>query len=138
MNWGHGLTLSFVGFAAFIIFIAVKSFDQNIDLVTEDYYREELAYQQRMDQINVTKDQGMEVAIVIGEQLLEFTFPKSPETGEAYLYRPSDSQFDRHIKLSRNKVLTYDRSNLQKGYYILKISWQAEGQTYYQEKGIIL
>lgn len=138
MNWGHGLTLSFIGFAGFIIFMAVKSFDENIDLVTEDYYRQELNYQQRIDQIQQTKTQGMEAKIALTDELLELTFRHAPEKGEVHLYRPSDSQYDRHFKLSQAANMAFDRSDLQKGYYILKISWEAGGQTYYQEKGIVL
>lgn len=138
MNWGHGLTLSFIGFAGFIIFMAVKSFDQNIDLVTEDYYRDELNYQQRIDQIQQTKAQGMEAKVELKEDLLELTFPNAPDKGEAHLYRPSDSQFDKRFQLSQAKTMAFDRTNLLKGYYILKISWEAGGQTFYQEKGIVL
>lgn len=138
MNWGHGLTLSFIGFAGFIIFMAVKSFDQNIDLVTEDYYREELNYQERINQIQQTKAQGMEAKVVLTDGLLELTFPNAPDKGEAHLYRPSDSQFDKRFQLSPAETMAFDRSDLLKGYYILKISWEARGQTFYQEKGIVL
>ena len=138
MNWGHGITLSFVGFAGFIIFMAVKSFDQNIDLVTEDYYRAELTYQERIDQIQQTKAKGMEVTVQVSDDLLELTFPKAPQQGEAHLYRPSDSQYDRHFKLISQETMSFDRSGLLKGYYILKVQWEAEGETFYQEKGIML
>lgn len=138
MNWGHGLTLSFIGFAGFIIFMAVKSFDQNIDLVTEDYYREELNYQQRIDQIQQTKAQGMEAEVELSDGLLVLTFPSAPDKGEAHLYRPSDSQFDQRFQLSQAATMAFDRTDFLKGYYILKISWEAEGQAYYQEKGIVL
>ena len=138
MNWGHGLTLSFIGFAGFIIFMAVKSFDQNIDLVTEDYYRDELNYQQRIDQIRETKAQGMEAKVVLTKGLLELTFPIAPEKGEAHLYRPSDSGFDKHYQLSQVESMAFDRTELLKGYYVLKISWEVDGQTFYQENRIVL
>lgn len=138
MNWGHGITLSFIGFAGFIVFMAVKSFDQNIDLVTEDYYREELAYQQRIDQIRMTQDMDMVVEVNVSDQLLELTFPKAPEKGQAHLYRPSDSQYDKYFKLVNEEKMSFDRTGMQKGYYILKIQWEIEGEKYYQEKGVIL
>ncbi len=138
MNWGHGLTLSFIGFAGFILFMAVKSFDQNIDLVTEDYYREELNFQKRIDQIERTRTNDMEARVQLTSSQLQLTFPQAPEQGEAHLYRPSDSQFDKYFQLRKAQKMTFDRSDLKKGYYILKIRWEIDGQKFYQEKGIVL
>ncbi|WP_338039248.1 FixH family protein [Maribacter litopenaei] len=59
-NWGTGIVLAFIGFIGFILFFVVRmSTDNraNHDLVTEDYYRQELAYQKEIDaQNNATKD----------------------------------------------------------------------------------
>ncbi|MCK5400025.1 MAG: FixH family protein, partial [Flavobacteriaceae bacterium] len=48
MNWGTGIVIAFIGFIAFIMFFVItmstnKKYEH--DLVTEDYYKEELEYQ---------------------------------------------------------------------------------------------
>jgi hypothetical protein len=54
MNWGYKIAITFILFGALIIFMVVKSFQQNIDLVTDDYYQEELKYQQQIDKLENT------------------------------------------------------------------------------------
>jgi len=52
INWGTGIVLAFIGFIGFILFFVVKmSVDHsaNHDLVTEEYYKEELDYQNEID-----------------------------------------------------------------------------------------
>lgn len=48
LNWGTGIVIAFIGFIAFIMyFIITMSVNANYDhdLVVENYYAEELAYQ---------------------------------------------------------------------------------------------
>ena len=39
MNWGKGVTIAFVLFVGFIMFMVVGAFRQNFDLVADDYYK---------------------------------------------------------------------------------------------------
>ena len=50
-NWGTKIALSFVGFCGLMIFMTVKSFNTDFHLVTEDYYAEELQYQDHIDRV---------------------------------------------------------------------------------------
>ena len=47
-NWGTGIVLAFIGFISFILYFVItmstnKKYDH--DLVTDDYYKQELEYQ---------------------------------------------------------------------------------------------
>ncbi|WP_372975684.1 FixH family protein [Muriicola sp.] len=58
LNWGTGIVLAFVGFIGFILFFVVRmSLDDrsNHDLVTEDYYKKELVFQQDIDAMKKAK-----------------------------------------------------------------------------------
>ena len=46
-HWGYGIALFFTAFVVFILTAVFTSTKENIHLVTEDYYAEELAYQKR-------------------------------------------------------------------------------------------
>ena len=52
LNWGTGIVIAFVGFISFIMYFVItmntdKALDH--DLVTEDYYKEELEFQNDID-----------------------------------------------------------------------------------------
>lgn len=49
MNWGNRLLLLFVGFAALIATLVYKSFNTKYELVSKDYYKDELRYQEQID-----------------------------------------------------------------------------------------
>ena len=51
-NWGTGIVLAFIGFISFIMYFVVNmNTDKKLDhdLVTEDYYKQELKYQNDID-----------------------------------------------------------------------------------------
>ena len=50
MNWGYKILMVYVIFIAGILLLVFKSSSQNQDLVTEDYYEQELKYQQKIDE----------------------------------------------------------------------------------------
>ena len=47
MNWGNRIILVFVCFIAFILSMVTRAFQQDFDLVAEDYYAQELNYQKK-------------------------------------------------------------------------------------------
>lgn len=139
MNWGHGITITFILFAAFMIALVKKSFDQQIDLVTENYYGEELAYQSRINEIENASSQYFVVESRDDHINIQLNGASKTISGTLHLYRPSDSRFDKHFTLS----LTGNSQNIPtkgipNGYYILKLSWSIGDKNFYQEKGIFL
>ena len=49
MNWGYKILTVYIIFIAGILLLVFKSSTQNQDLVTKDYYEQELKYQQVID-----------------------------------------------------------------------------------------
>ena len=45
MNWGYKIMLAYVVFIAGILFLVFKSSSQKVELVTENYYEQELKFQ---------------------------------------------------------------------------------------------
>ncbi len=57
MGWGWRITILYSSFVVFMIGMAVMAFRQDFDLVSDDYYEEEIAYQGRIDQMtNASED----------------------------------------------------------------------------------
>jgi len=54
MNIGKWIVVAFVLFAAFIGTLVVVCVRQDVSLVSRDYYRQELAYQNQIQRLNNT------------------------------------------------------------------------------------
>ena len=66
INWGTAIVLAFIVFISVILFFVVRmSMDNraNHDLVTEEYYKAELGYQDEIDAENNDKDNLVQLKI---------------------------------------------------------------------------
>ena len=137
-NWGTGIVLAFVAFIAFIMYFVVLSFRDpasNHDLVTEDYYRQELKYQEELDASQNLEEIGGGVRATITDEGLRIEFPGSmdPEkiNGTVSLYRPSNKQldFETPIQVSNQQMLI-PKSRLLDGRWDIRVYWTYEGTPY--------
>lgn len=137
-NWGTGIVLAFVAFIIFILYFVVLSFrdpESNHDLVTEDYYKKELTYQQDIDAAGNLNKTGARIEVVKTAEglLIGFPEPFAPEKikGTISLYRPSNKQLDfkTPIQLSERQLLI-PRSRLLDGRWDIRIEWNYEGKPY--------
>ncbi|MEQ9441494.1 MAG: FixH family protein [Cyclobacteriaceae bacterium] len=143
MNWGWNIVFAFIGFVGFIVYLAVRSFQTNVDLVTEDYYLQELQYQQRIEKTsNAQRLPGKLNISQQGEQLI-IQFPEvitEKINGTVSLFRPSDARFDRNEEIAMNAQGQHQLrvNQLPKGYYKLKIEWKTPTEDYYTEEPVYL
>ena len=138
INWGTGIVLAFIGFISFILyFIITMNVDSKYDhdLVSEDYYGDELKYQNDIDKLKNSKtlDTNISYKKTAGGLLIQF--PKALDykeiTGNMFLYRTSNKQldFDTAISLSNSNLLIPDK-RLVDGRWNIKIDWQYKGESY--------
>jgi hypothetical protein len=144
INWGTGIVLAFIGFISFIMYFIItmnvdKKYDH--DLVTEDYYAEELAYQEDIDKLKNSNDLTENVSFKKSDEGLLISFPKNIDfnkiSGKVFLYRPSNKQldFDTAISLSKPYLLIPDK-RLVDGRWNIKIDWQYKGKSYLLKESI--
>lgn len=142
MNWGHGISIFIACFVSFMLFLVVKSHQQNIDLVTEDYYAQELQYQQQMKKIQNEKglEKGVKVTATSGRLALSFPILAEAINGEVQIYRPSDARFDllSSLDLDEQNKQQIATADLPPGFYRIKINWKAGSNEYYTEEAIHL
>lgn len=138
INWGTGIVLAFISFIGFILFFVVRmSTDSraNHDLVTEDYYRQELAFQNEIDAQNNANKDITKLQLAKTPNGLEIRFPEklNPKNikGTVSLYRPSNKQldFDLPISLSNNHLLIPD-NRLLDGRWDIKVTWTYNDRKY--------
>ena len=143
INWGTGIVIGFVLFIGFIMFMVVTMLtDKNFnhDLVTPDYYNQELKYQEEIDAEKNAQKLSENVSIRNSKEGITISFPKdlkfSNIKGNVSFYRPSNKKldFDIPIVLSSDKLLIPD-NRLVEGRWDIKVNWTYQGVHYlYKDK----
>ena len=142
MNWGNYIVVSFIAFGLFIGYMAVVSFQQNVDLVAEDYYQQEIEYQNHIDKLSNAENLAEEVKVQQSNGQLSVRFPKTMQniSGKIILFRPSDSALDRNyeILLDENSAQNITTAGLAKGMYKVKVDWTNGEDEFYREETIFI
>ncbi|GAA4307860.1 FixH family protein [Pontixanthobacter gangjinensis] len=146
INWGTGLVIGMLAFISFIMYFVVtmmSSTDYDHDLVVEDYYREELHYQQDIDAEKnaLALEEGIEVYRDGNKLILKFpeTMNLAELEGTVSFYRPSSKKLDFVIPFSEienNRLLAPDDQMIA-GRWNLKVRWQEHGKEYLFKKEIL-
>ena len=143
-NWGTGILISIIIFMLILIGIVYVFMNQDVDLVTKDYYSKELKYQAQIDRINETNEMGKQVNISLVNNSIQLSFPDSvfnkKAMGTIYFYRPSGSQkdFSLPVAVSDKNEQFVNTSRLERGLWKVKVEWGMEGKNFYSEKSIII
>lgn len=137
-NWGTGIALSFTVFCGLMIYMVVQSFQTDFFLVSNQYYVDELKYQERIDELERTKNTEILISQVVAESALRFTIDTDKRiSGQIHFYRPDNALLDHIVKFNDNNIAV-EKSELTPGRYIAKISWLDHDKSYYQEKELII
>ena len=145
INWGTGILIGIITFICFIMFFVIKMSTNDkysYDLVVEEYYKKELAYQEEIDaekNLSIFSENINGVKTKDGWQI---TFPSEIDskqiTGEVFLYRPSNKKLDFQfpLKISGSNLLIPDKSLLD-GRWNITIDWQYKGKKYLYKDQIL-
>lgn len=141
ISWGYKIAITYFIFVAGIGFLAFKASSEKFDLVTKDYYDEELKYQQVIDQAANSARLSAPVIIEKSENALSIQFPEEMKDKfkkiDFYLYYAADAKKDFRIQLETNEAqLKQALPDGMAGMYELKLTWSAEGIKYYHEQKI--
>lgn len=144
INWGTGIVLAMIGFIAFIMYFVISmnvNDKYNHDLVTEDYYQQELKVQGNIEKERNGNKLSQNIRYKQTNEGIVIQFPDSLDlkkiTGKVFLYRPSNKQFDFEtpISLSNQNLLIPDK-RLLGGRWNLTVDWQYNGSSYRYKKEI--
>ena len=144
--WPVGIVAFFIGFIAVIVGLIVFLSSQGMDLVTPDYYEQEVRYQSQHERIGRTEAlaQQINVSHDASAQRITITLPASHAQqsclGDIQLYRPSDASLDRRIKLEVGTQGTQalDAKDLQPGLWKVRVTWKAGGQEFYTDQSVVV
>lgn len=143
LNWGVKITILYSSFVVMMITLVVASTHQKFELVSDDYYKQELSYQ---DVIDATRNQASlssSVRLDATGNFIEISFPQEFDgreiAGTVQFYSPIKADYDKQwpIAATGNKMLVEKRL-LSKTAYKVKISYTVDQKDYYQESELNL
>lgn len=138
MSIGKWVVVAFILFTIFIVTLVTVCIKQDISLVSSDYYKEELRYQDQIHRLNNTALlEDKPVIKVINRRLqIEFNNINKLEWGELTLFCPANSKMDRKFTIhsSPKPITSFDLDLLQKGMYKAKLLWRMDGKEFYEEE----
>jgi len=144
-SWGHGV---FIALAAFIIFILSMLFlfpngQKNSEMVTDNYYEEELKYQDVID-AKKRADTLQEKPVYSQDKSgITITFPQdynnSNTTVKFVMNRTDDQNLDvrKAVQLDANRSFTIPAQVLKMGSYTLRLSWTKDKTDYRLDYDVI-
>lgn len=144
LNWGTGIVLAFIAFISFILYFVITintnaAYDH--ELVTESYYKKELAFQNQLNKEQKAKDLGLGLLVSKAENGLVVSFPEKLDasgiSGNVFLYRPSDKQLDFELPISLSgSSLLIPEQRLPGGRWNIEINWTYNNEEYFYREAI--
>jgi nitrogen fixation protein FixH len=140
-NWGTGIFVFYCLFASVLFFSVYKSTQYDHSLVVDNYYEQDLAYQDQFDRIANSKAlvQKVKIELQTPTKQVKLAFPadlSAPLTGKLLFYKANNKALDWELPLMTdgdNQMLV-SIGQLPPGRWKLQIHWEAGGKAYYDEK----
>lgn len=144
-RWPVGLVLFFIVFTSYIVGFVVFASRQKMDLVREDYYDQEIRFQQQIDRVQRSAPLLADAAIDYdrADNLVHVSLPavgQNDVAGTVSFYRPSDASLDTNVKLGLDPAGRQSLSvrSLRAGLWKVRVQWKSSGREYYFEKPIVI
>lgn len=140
MNWGKGIIIGMVLFMGFIITLVTIMMRQKIDLVQEDYYQQELLYNQQYDAESNYLSAQNPIEVGTHADTLLLHFPADFQTGKAtiLLQRPNNKNQDLSFAIDAGEQVKIPLKHSEKGQFKCIISGVYRGKEYQMSQQIAL
>lgn len=137
-NWGTMLTIVFILGASGIIFMVYRSQQMSAELVTDNYYAEELQFQKKIDARTAANNLSRKVAIeyINVQDAIVVSFPpeclKGDIKGNIYFYNPSSGKQDRIIPIAMDAqgLQVIAAGKIARGTYSVQVEWRMNDKAY--------
>ncbi len=136
MNWGKSIALFYTLFVVAILSVVAFSFTQDVNIISEDYYQQEIAYEEQIERLKNTNELEVEPGVELVRNHVKVVFADNLKPkGNILFFRPSDGSKDWHVPISLGADGTQqiDFSTRQQGKWIVKLLWRDGDKEYYKE-----
>lgn len=144
LSWGTIIVVVYTVFVVGTLTMVYIFMNQDVSLVTENYYAEEIVYQNQIEKKKNSASLDKNISIILNDGYVDIIFPEvtQPEKikGKIEFYRPSDEarDFTADIQLDSSYVLRIPFKNVKQGYWKIKIDWSDGIKEYYYEKNLMV
>ena len=141
LNWGHYIVITIALFLGLIGYMVVRSFSHNNDLVAEDYYAQEIEFQDVIDKKKNASELEQDITWKSEEGGIAIYYPGLDEIeGSISLMRPSNKIYDLELAVEpdTNGRQFIPGEDLIKGKYLVRIDWRSGSQKYFTEGSVFV
>ncbi|UWX60127.1 FixH family protein [Chryseobacterium oranimense] len=144
-SWGHGVVIALFAFIAFILsmLFLFPNGQKNSEMVTDNYYEEELKYQDVIDAKKRADDLQEKPVYSQEKSGIKITFPKeynnTNTTVKFVLNRTDDQNLDikKSVQLDASQSFTVPGQVLKVGNYTLRLMWTKDKTDYRMDYDVI-
>lgn len=142
MSWGNKLVVVFVAFAALMGTLVYKAVNTKFELVTKDYYKDELRYQEKLDGAANAAAAGP-LVVKVSAGVIDIQLPQSLAAtvadADAWFYCKTNAAHDQRSQVKiENGAHHFDASHFAKDSYELKLQFTSGGKQYYYSSPVII
>lgn len=144
-SWGHGVVIALLAFIVFILsmLFLFPNGQKNSEMVTDNYYEEELKYQDVID-AKKRADELHEKPVYSQDKAgIRLTFPQDYDNSNTkikfVLNRTDDQNLDIHktVQLDASRSFLIPAQILKMGNYTLRLSWTRNKTDYRMDYDVI-
>lgn len=139
ISWGTAIAIFYSFFVIAMLVFVFAANKEDISLVSDTYYEEDLSYQLKLDKMKRTKQlqHVFELSIEQNPTGISVTIPEElPHfKGNMTLFHPAYAALDQAYPIENNvenkQIIPVEK--LKKGRWLVKIEGENEGKNYYHE-----
>lgn len=143
--WPVAIIAFFIVFATFLAIFVVWALGQKQDLVAENYYEQEVRYQEQLDRLYRTQAQSSQTTVKfdVVKNCIMIQLPAAQAagaSGKIQLYRPSNAKLDHEVPLAIDAggVQALDAKAMAAGLWKVRIEWIVNGQEYFFDQAVVV
>jgi FixH len=144
MNWGNKILLVFLVFAAGIFYLVYRSMHVNYELVSKEYYKDEIRYQDIIDASQRANALSRKIEIRQSANVIAVQLPDEMKdekvTGVMWFYCAADETKDRRISMQPDQrgAQEITKQKFLPGSYVVKFDWTSKNTRYYAEEPLTI
>ena len=142
--WPVGIVLSMATFMVGIIVAVFIMLKNDVPLVSDDYYAQEIAFQERIDKENRATEAGQTpiIKFLPATDAMEIRIPGFQPTalnaGKITFFRPSNPKkdFSMDLRPEANGTQWVDLRKVDAGLWVVQLDWSVDGKSFYYEENL--
>ena len=142
--WPYGVIAVFAIFILGTAGLIVLACTHRTELVSADYYEQEIRFQTQLDRQRRARESGALVAYEPEARRIRIALRNAregqPVSGRVHLYRPSAAGLDRQVSLATDLagVQFLDAEGLLPGLWKVRVDWMVGSESFFLDQSLVI